>query len=392
MIRRGQDARLLTGSFLALALLFAQAAGAAPPTPQSKGAELDKLRGAIKETQSKIEEARDDRARALLQLQATDQRIAAVTRTLNDVDRQLRELRARLALLHSTQRAQHARLARQRELLARQMRAHYALGREAPLRTLLAVNDPAALGRTLVYYDYLGKARVQRINDINATLGDLSALEADIRQRNDDLNALVEQRRQQALALEEQQTTRRRLIARLDTEITSGERRLARLKEDERALQALVERLRQQLSKIPKDNIPAPSGPLAKLKGKLPWPGEGRLVARYGAPRVGSLRWPGVVIATSDGAAVRAIAAGRVVFADFLRGYGLLMIVDHGGGYMSLYGNNRELRRSVGDAVNMHDIIATAGGEAPEPAGLYFELRHGGKPVDPQQWCRGEPG
>lgn len=392
MTRRGKDARPLAGSTLALALLLAPAGAAAAPTPQVKGAELDKLRGAIKEVQSQIEEARDDRARALAQLEATERRIAAVTRTLGEVDNQLRELRVRLELLQSTRLAQQARLKSQRELLARQMRAHYALGREAPLRTLLAVNDPAALGRTLVFYDYLGKARAQRIRDINATLGDISSVEADIRRRNDDLQILVERRRQQAQALREQQDVRRQLVARLDTEISSRERRLSRLKEDERALQALVERLRQQLSKIPKDNVPPPAGPLAKLKGKLPWPGEGALVARYGTPRVGSLRWAGVVIAMNDGAPVRAVAAGRVVFADFLRGYGLLMIVDHGGGYMSLYGYNRELRKVVGESVDMNDVIATAGGEAPDPAGLYFELRHGGKPVDPTQWCSGSPG
>lgn len=392
MTRRGKDARPLAGSTLALALLLAQAGAAAAPTPQVKGAELDKLRGAIKEVQSQIEEARDDRARALAQLEATERRIAAVTRTLGEVDNQLRELRVRLELLQSTRLAQQARLKSQRELLARQMRAHYALGREAPLRTLLAVNDPAALGRTLVFYDYLGKARAQRIRGINATLGDISSVEADIRRRNDDLHILVERRRQQAQALREQQDVRRQLVARLDTEISSRERRLSRLKEDERALQALVERLRQQLSKIPKDNVPPPAGPLAKLKGKLPWPGEGALVARYGTPRVGSLRWAGVVIAMNDGAPVRAVAAGRVVFADFLRGYGLLMIVDHGGGYMSLYGYNRELRKVVGESVDMNDVIATAGGEAPDPAGLYFELRHGGKPVDPTQWCSGSPG
>jgi septal ring factor EnvC (AmiA/AmiB activator) len=202
------------------------------------------------------------------------------------------------------------------------------------------------------------------------------------------VDALLDRQRSQRDALETSRRERGELLADLNRDIHNTKQRLSQLKEDEQSLQELVKRLRRALAEIPSPRGPGKS--FAQLKGRLRLPAEGAIAARFGMPRqVGQLKWQGILIDAPDGADVNAVAAGRVVFADWLRGFGLLLIIDHGDGYMSLYGYNQGLHKNVGDSVKAGELIATVGNSGSHSqSGLYFEIRHQGSPVDPLLWCK----
>ena len=191
----------------------------------------------------------------------------------------------------------------------------------------------------------------------------------------------------QLLAMKTSQDQRRELVAKLTAELQDQGRQLARLQSDERELNALIKGLEQALADIPVEHPQQMQ--FAALRGRLPWPASGRIVSRFGTPRLGGLFWDGVMISAPEGREVRAVHHGRVAFADWLRGLGLLMIVDHGDGYMTLYGHNQSLFKEVGDWVEADEAIALVGSSGGrERAGVYFGVRFKGRPVDPAKWCR----
>jgi septal ring factor EnvC (AmiA/AmiB activator) len=198
---------------------------------------------------------------------------------------------------------------------------------------------------------------------------------------------LVSHQRAKRVSLQQSRRERNQLLAELNRDIQNTELRLAQLKEDEQSLQELVKRLGRALAKIPS---PRGSVRFAQLKGRLSLPAAGAITAHFGTPRhVGQLKWQGIVINAANGTDVKAVAPGRVVFADWLRGFGLLIILDHGDGYMSLYGYNQDLHKNVGDAVSAGEVIATVGNNGNHnQSGLYFELRHLGTPINPLHWCK----
>ena len=309
-------------------------------------------------------------------------------------------------------------------LIGLQARAAYQNGRQEYLKLLLNQQNPEKFSRTLTYYDYLNKARLEQLDSFNETLRQLANVEADIEAQQNLLaekkDGLLERRNQLAEVRKERQQT----LAKLNSDLSTRERKLqarrqeqaqfervlktieetlarqAREAEEARQRELLAERQRQQQRQA---GSAAPSGPMvssagssfggpfAQAKGKLPWPVDGRLVARYGTPRGGDARtkWDGVLIGASAGTQVRAVHGGRVVFADWLRGAGLLVILDHGNGYLSLYGHNQSLLRDAGEIVKAGDPIATVGTSGgQETAALYFAIRQQGRPSDPAQWCR----
>jgi septal ring factor EnvC (AmiA/AmiB activator) len=257
-------------------------------------------------------------------------------------------------------------------------------GREELLKVLLSQDSPATVGRTLVYYDYFNRARSARIAALTTEMQGLTELRAasDAAQRQ--LAEVTAAQAEQVAALEHARDERRSLVAKLDAGIGDTNAAIAKLKAEEQRVGDLVKRLAKATAGFPVDS----SQPFARSKGKLAWPVAGRLAGDYGQPRAGGqVRWNGVLLEAERGSAVRAIYGGRVVFADWLPGLGLLVIVDHGGGYMSLYGHNETLLKQPGDAVAAGDAIAQVGdsGGQARPA-LYFEIRQNGEPVDPHQW------
>jgi len=330
-------------------------------------ARRDKLSAALREAEERVGEARG--------------RLDAARQRVRESDRRIRELAAERA-------REEANLGAERDALAAELRAAYVTGREEHLKLLLSQKDPAALGRMLVYYSYFGQARATRIAAIESTVTRIEALAADEAAERERLAALESERARELVALEGARADREEALAGLNATIRSREDSIARLKQEAATLEKLIEDLRRALR-----TAPAPEGrPFARVRGQLPWPVPGRIVARFGESRGGGLKWNGVLIATERGAEVRAPYAGRVVYADWLPGLGLLLIIDHGGGYMTLYGHNEQLYKQVGDPVAAADVVATVGdsGGQSRPE-LYLEVRKGTAAEDPRRWFRGAP-
>lgn len=365
-------------------------AAATPPEAaqaSAKEAELQRLRDAMQDLNNNLGNLRSQHQEQRTKLRTLNRKINQLNRSLHDTEEQRNQQTDNLARLQRDKRDKQEQLAGQRLALAQQLRAAYLMGQQGSLKLLLNATEPAALERSLIYYDYFYRSRTQHIATLNDTLHTLDTLEKSIQGKQHELDGLLDRQRTQHETLESSRRERAALLAALNHDIRSTRQRLSQLKEDEQTLQELVKRLRQALARIPAPR--GPGQPFARLKGRLRLPAAGAITARFGASRqVGQLKWQGILINAADGTDVKAVAAGRVVFADWLRGYGLLLILDHGDGYMSLYGYNQGLRVNVGDAVTAGEIVATVGSNGEHnPAGLYFEIRHQGSPVDPLLWC-----
>lgn len=378
---------LLTG----LTLMGTAALAAPPPDAaqaRAKEAELGRLRNTIQELSSNLGTLRSQHNDERAKLRALNQKISQMNQALHDVEEQRHQQTDNLARLQQEKKAKQDRLSRQRQALAQQLRAAYLLSQQSPLKLMLNATEPATLARSLKYYDYFYRSRAEHINALNDTLLTIKTLEPTIQNKQQGLDELFERQRVQREALEASRRERSALLAELNRDIQNTQQRLIQLKEDEQSLQELVKRLRRALAEIPTPRGPGKS--FAQLKGQLRLPAEGAIAAHFGAPRqVGQLKWQGILIDAANGADVKAVAAGRVVFADWLRGFGLLLILDHGDGYMSLYGYNQGLHNNVGDSVIAGEVIATVGNSGGHnQSGLYFEIRHQGSPVDPLLWCK----
>ena len=375
---------------LCLALLTALPAPPAPAADKigAKQAELKTLRERIGKVQQRIERDRGKQSQVERELRRTEKRIGDVAALIASLDRKLRTQEKRIGKLREERRRQRDALAGQRRELARQVRAAHALGRQERLKLLLNQEEPARAGRLMVYYDYFHRARAARIEAIGEQLSRLDRIEREIDEESARLAAMKRERQGEAAKLEEGRKERKTLLGRLDRQIREGGRELDRLRTDEKSLTALIESLREALARIPAEPSRKPTRPFAKLKGKLDWPTRGRIAASFGTPRkLGDFKWQGLLIRAPEGREVRAVARGRIAYADWLRGYGMLVIVDHGAGYISLYGYNRSLYRKVGEWVEAGETIAQVGasGGRKENA-LYFEIRKKGKPINPRPW------
>lgn len=350
---------------------------------------LEEVRRKIEQLRGTLSGARDQQSRLRDELRASEVEIGEISRALKALDTEQRTKKTELARLQERRRDAGTALENQREALSQQIIAAYRMGREGQMKIIFNQQDPAQLGRMLTYYDHLNRARAERIGAIRTGLTQIDELERSMSAEQAALAALHAERSRQLAALDTTRQTRRQTLARVDSEIKSQEQQLAALTQDERNLSELVERLREALRDMPVD---LPDGvPFASLKGKLPWPVQGKVAARFGSTRQAAdkLTWHGTLIDADEGVEVRSIYNGRVVFADWMRGFGLLVIVDHGGGYMSLYGHNESLYKDVGEPVRKGETIATVGNSGGRGrAGLYFEIRHNGVPDNPATWCR----
>lgn len=364
-------------------------AGAASPdaTAQSKEAQLAQLRQRIAALQDDLNRVHSRYDALRNDLRNAEEAIGRIAGTLHELNAELATQKRKLAALEKKRTDLENSVAVQRRLLSEQIRAAYAMGRQEYLKILLNQQEPATLGRVITYYDYLNRARSARITALLDAMKQLDVVRQQIETESVRLATLRDQQRQQKADLEQNQAARTRLMARLKQDMSSKSERLQHMLSDEKELESLVSSLAQALEDIPAE--PGNHRPFGKLKGRLPWPLRGAIIDHYGRRRVGNLRWQGVLIAAKEGQPVRAVSYGRVAFADWLRGYGMLLIIDHGDGYMTLYGHNQTLYKEVGDWVEAGDVIATAGVSGGDnTSALYFEIRRNGKPTDPSKWCR----
>jgi len=370
----------------AAAAAFLGAALAMGQSARESDAKLAAVRKEIKALESRVASQaaqRDETARAL---RAAELDAATAERKLAATRAELAEAQAqRRALAERTSRA-GARLAAERAALASQVRASYVNGREELFKLVLSQESPASLGRMLVYFDYFNGARSERIDAVSGEVAELADLDAQTQRGAAELASLEATEAAQLSTLESARDERRAVVAKLDAGIASSNAAIAKARADEKRLADLVAELTQLMAGFPVDG----DQPFEHLKGKLSWPVQGRLAGEYGQPREGGpVKWTGVLLEASEGAPVRAVYRGRVAFADWLPGLGLLIVLDHGDGYMSLYGHNEALLKEAGDWVSPGETIAQVGdtGGQPRPA-LYFEIRAKGAPVNPHDWIK----
>lgn len=335
---------------------------------ESKSRKRRALNGELEAAEAELSRARERVAVTANDIKATEARLAEVTQA---AQQRARELSA------------------ERDYLAGQLRAAYVNGRSERLRLILNQEDPAEVGRRTTYYRYLNTVRQDNISRVNGELAELATLRERILGVRAELTALSERRQRELATTESRVAERAELLDKLNEQIAAEGGSMAELQAREADLEKLIAELNSILSDYPIST----ERPFADLRGNLTWPVAGRLLNDFGQPRDGSeLRWNGVLLGAERGAEVRAIYHGRVAFSEWLPRLGLLVVLDHGDGYLSLYGHNDALVRSVGDWVGAGDVIATVGdsGGQPQPA-LYIELRQGRKALNPNRWITRKP-
>jgi len=379
---------------LAFGLLLLMAASQ-PALPQEsdltqiKERELEAVRKQISDLKQSMDRRASDRDRITGELQTAEVAISEKRIHLKDLERQRLFSEKKMAELGARLASQEEALAEESRLLAAQVQTAYMSGRQERLKLLLNQHDPASLGRLLTYYRYFSDYRGQNIEAVSSIIAELDALKREAAVEEQRLAGLARARFAELTELNETQAERQVLLVRLKTRIAEEGSEVDRLAAQERDLSRLLAELTSILSDYPISS----EDPFSNLKGKLTWPVAGRLTHDFGQPRAsGGLKWNGVVLSAPRGREIRAIYHGRVVFADWLAGMGLLVIVDHGEGYMSLYGYSETTMKLAGDWVAPGDVIATVGesGGQAEPA-LYFELRKGTRPVNPRAWFSRSP-
>jgi len=365
------------------------------PAYAADKAELDALHGRIETLKKNLAGAEENRSEASDALRASEHGVSEANRVLHNIGMQQREVRADLIRVGKQSRALEAGIAAQQSQLGQLLAMRYASGQQDYLRLLLSGRDPNQTARDLHYYSYISRAQADFIRALRNNLAGLAQLAREARGKSTELAELETQQREGRKELLAQQAERRKVLARLATQIRSQRREIKSLQRDEARLSRLVEELGKVISpsaggrrndKLPESGRDA--GAFAALKGKLRLPTRGELINRFGTPRSDSgLSWKGLFIRSASGQEVRAVAAGRVVFAEWMRGFGNLMIIDHGQSYLTIYGNNEALLKQVGDSVSTGDAVATVGNSGGNPdSGLYFEIRYQGKAFDPLRW------
>jgi septal ring factor EnvC (AmiA/AmiB activator) len=352
-------------------------------------AELKALRERIEQVSREVGRDALERDRLAQELRGAELAVSSARHGLETVAQQASERAARRTALAAERAQAAATLERERAALASQLRLAYRNGPHETLQLLLAGGNPGEGNRLLGWYGYFARARAAQLQRIDAGVQRLAALDADLVVQEEALAQLRQSREKQLGALEQGRDRRQGALHSLQAAAQTRAAQLERL----RSQQASLERLLRELARAARPAAPAgtPDSATAfgRLRGQLAWPVSGRVAARFGEQRATGVNWEGVVVDAQRGTAVRAVAAGRVLYADWLPGLGLLTIVDHGEGYLSLYGYNEQLRHAAGDAVAAGDVLASVGdsGGRAEPQ-LYFELRRGGKPLDPAPWFR----
>ena len=355
--------------------------------PQKVQAQLKKLEADIAKFQKMLNQTKGQKAELENQLEQNEKNISNLMKQIDTIQKKLKAGKKKISDLKVRQQDLEQAKTAQQALVARQVRAAWRMGNQQYLKVVLNQEDPNRISRMLTYYDYINRARAQQIKTYRDTIASLEQVRQQITSQNEALAANRISLKQQESALQTTQAKRHQTLLALNREIVRTGTRISSRIKDKKRLEALLDQITQSI-----DNLPTPGDtmPFAKERGKLLMPVAGRIIDHYGESRNnGKLRWDGIFIAAAAGTPVKAIHYGRVVFSDWLRGFGLLLIIDHGDGYMSLYGHNQVLYREVGDWVTAGETIATVGSTGGQTRpGLYFEIRHKGKPTNPQRWCR----
>lgn len=361
--------------------------GAAPALAQQDvtPAQIEKLKERIEDIDDWLEDAEADRSDLERQLATAERTISRLTRERRSLRQQAEQQQQKLRELENEARELTRTLDRQRDSLKKQIRAAWMEGDAPAVKVLLNEIDPDKIARTMTYYEYLSKDTVNRLEAFRQSLQELRNTQAAVQSTRVELARTEEGVAKRQEELTESRRQRQQTLAALNADIKNRRSEREELESDRNRLENLLEEVQQAINNIPSPNE---SEPFASLRNKLPWPVKGKVLSRFGDRYAdGKLRRNGLLIGTGEEAEIRAIHYGRVVFANWLRGFGLITIIDHGDGYMTLYGHSSSLFTSPGDWVAAGEPIAQAGrtGGTDSPA-LYFEVRHNGKPDNPGRW------
>ena len=430
---------------LAGALFFCLSFGASKPA-LAANQQLGTMQSQIKEQQKTIKLSKQELAKLNTQLKADEQAISAAAAKLNQTRQQLKQNQQTLATLQKDKLALEVQAKHQKQLLAKQAESAFQAGNHDYLKLLLNQQDPAKLSRSLDYYDYLNKARIEAIDALRATRDKLAKNQQATKETETRLQTLLAEQQEHHQALLASQQSRAKVRNQLQQSVQDDEQKLSKLVKAEKALKARLEELRRQreeqerreraererLAKLkaeqerqrklaeqrraeqqrlaaqqnktvkpaePVEEMPSTkpergsgigtAGYYSGLKtnGSLRWPVQGPILIAYGSPRTAQLKWKGTLIGASEGTQVKAVAPGQVVYADWLDGFGMLLVIDHGKGYMSLYGHNQSLLRQVGQNVEQGEPVALVGDSGGQDRpGLYFEIRYQGEAINPTKW------
>lgn len=424
-IKRCWRAALLSAACIALPALGAKPPKApAAPAIADKEADLQELRGRIGALRKDLAASEEHRSEAADRLRESERQISNLQRELYSLARQRGEVQDTLRELARQSGDLEGRLGQQQAQLERLVYLQYLHGTPDPLRLLLNGDDPSQTARQLHYLSAVARARSDMLGEIRSTLGKKKALGADTKERADELATIESEQKLRHAELAQQREQRKAALVQISDRIDSQRKEMNNLQHNEKRLSQLIDHLTRLLAaqaakprakapprpaeaeiarraeKIIEPSRPKPvevenhrdpeanNGQFARLKGSLRLPARGGIAGRFGAAREGGGIWKGLFIRTGAGSEVKAVAGGRVVFAEWMRGFGNLLIIDHGDSYLSIYGNNDSLLKQVGDIVKGGETVATVGNSGGNSeSGLYFELRHQGQPIDPMKWA-----
>ena len=367
----------LQQSALCLLLLCVSSASA----QQQQEQELAELKQQIQLTEQQVKQQQQQLEQAEQKLQRSDRELAEASAATRATEQERQQLAAREQQLLQEQKTLEQTLQQQQSLLASQLKSAYSLGQHDYSKMLLNQQDAAKLERVLSYYQYFNRARLRQLAALNQTITQLQQVLSELTEKQQQLAATLQKLQQQQQLLVQAKAEQQQAVARLQDTLKQQGRQLDYLRQNEASLQTTLDNLRKLAEQARE------LGGLAKQKGHLIWPLNGSLMQRFGQSRQGGISSRGILIQGSEGDAVKAIADGQVIYADWLKGYGWVIVLDHGAGFMSLYGHNQNLLKQPGARINAGETIALAGmsgGQA--SAGLYFEIREKGEAVNPMQW------
>ncbi|NOT65282.1 MAG: peptidoglycan DD-metalloendopeptidase family protein [Methylotenera sp.] len=410
-------------ALFAMLLLLAPLANANKKVEQSKQ-NLNEVHQRLESLKKELDSSKEAHKDAADALKESEVAISAANRKLYDINQQQQKNKKTLSKLASDSIATNQSLSEQQKLLSSQLYLQYTQGQQSYAQIILQNENPSAIARDVHYFSYVAKARAALIHKMQGNLTKINQLNDETAAALKEVAELKQKQLEEKKALENQKQTKSKVVSTLSQQIATQRNEIKKLSRDEKSLSQLVERLAKivpprpkKIPKLtPKDNIAGNASPtqsqppkeviannaepssdsaenaganFAALRGKLRLPVRGDVTNRFGSSREEGISWKGLFIKANEGAEVKSIATGRVVFADWMRGFGNLIIVDHGDGYMSLYGNNQAVLKQVGESVKAGDAIASVGNSGGnETNGLYYELRRQSRPFDPLSWSR----
>lgn len=387
---------------LIFALLLLPGAAPAAANATQAEAELRELRNRISTLQKKLAATEETKSEASDALRESERAISEANRELYALNQQTRDTNARLQALRKSSQETGAALSAQQELLGRMLRHQYMQGEPETLRLVLGGEHPSEMARQLHYLGYVARARAQLLAGLRANLLEIDRLRDDIAVEAAAIARIAAEQTAQKKQLEREKQARAGVLAKVSQQIRAQQREIRGMRAGENRLTRLVDQLARLVARKPAaanrprprneavPTAPADSSTFGALRGSLALPVRGELGSRFGGQRAdGGVTWKGLFIAAKGGDEVRAVAAGRVVYADWLRGFGNLLIIDHGDSYMTLYANAEALLKRVGEVIRGGETVATVGNSGGNAeSGLYFEMRHEGRPFDPLDWVK----